>query len=1006
MVGAFERVVTDSFGATVESLALPWGAFFLSMALRRWPRRASQSGEVERWVAVAVATAAVLLGAFATDSLAGLVGWIEAPRVALPVTWTLLAAVALRAPARATTRLHPEHGVLFALAAVVGLVAPPPAVALLVGIAALGGSEPAEASPAQSGIPDRLLGALSVAGFVALGVHMVVVLRPSLDPSPAVVISGALAASVGVPVARTYLRGTPWSAWLGLALVALGVAAVLPSGVGATRAVHTSLTPLFDLSHTPSIGPAIAGAALGMGFGVAGGWAGGGAAEHRPERLAAGALGLVVGIQPVPPSGLFAVGMAGVVTIVALLLASSRWIQGASLVPGALVLVLIWRGTALPVDILVQSPLPGLRSPEAWTAHIGRPVNLVSGQTELGGLAVGSVLATPEDWRSTSSTPVTLPFETDVSGRVGHPSGRAAEAEVMAGLLAAVLAPRLDRVLLLGDDVGNAVAGLEGVSLGAVDIATPVPNVVQDIARLAPSRRDRWLSPGTRLWPEHPESVLRRAPTPAAIVDIAHATWADASHPTPTPAHLRAARSLLGDYGVYVLCLHLDDLASSQPASVAKAVASTFETVQIWLPPTGADSVLIVASSHPLPLSRLESRAPEVLGTMRNLGFPNTVALASMAIGDRATVDAWQSASPRILSRWWLDRAVRGPIALHLADLAPHIASVEHTWNLEGAETGTAALASRLDTRRRFLELLGDAARGDVAGALDKARGLSDDDGGRRALRALVGPHLDNAKKALAIAIQEGPGSAAWADVDRFATTARMIAPTSAEPLLLLGRVSLARGDLNGAQSHFFEAEKLADGDLEALTGLATVARLRRDRASAERYYREAATANPREWVAWHRLGMFLLESGRLEEAESELEKAVDRAKGQSPAPNIGLAQLHLEQGSPSAALVHLERAIVLDPTAEGYFLRGVAHVELDQLDKAEDDFRMAVLADPTMARAHGEIGRIRAIRGDKAAAEEAWRAVLRIDPSNASARENLRRLGIEDRGAESGPPG
>jgi predicted TPR repeat methyltransferase len=63
------------------------------------------------------------------------------------------------------------------------------------------------------------------------------------------------------------------------------------------------------------------------------------------------------------------------------------------------------------------------------------------------------------------------------------------------------------------------------------------------------------------------------------------------------------------------------------------------------------------------------------------------------------------------------------------------------------------------------------------------------------------------------------------------------------------------------------------------------------------------------------------------------------------------------------------------------------------------------VLADPTFATAHGEIGRIRAVKGDKAAAEEAWKAVLRIDPDNASARENLRRLGIEGRATESTAP-
>ncbi|HCH64895.1 MAG TPA: hypothetical protein DFR83_18965, partial [Deltaproteobacteria bacterium] len=842
------------------------------------------------------------------------------------------------------------------------------------------------------------------AAVAALAVHTMVVLQPSLDPSAAPVLSALIMAALVLPFTAQKATLKPWMAWVSVATLSALLALLLPHSVGLTRLVTTTTSAAFGPTWSPSIGTALFAATIGVGFGAAVGSVVGGA-RVLPERAIAIAAGLFVGVSEVNGAGVAPVALAAGFTGIAALLAPSRIVQASGLLPGTLAAVAIWRGTALPIDLLVLSPLDGLRSAERWTAHLDRSVALSAGGARLDGHSVGAVLAAPEDWGVASQTLDTLPFIADVGGRFTRPSGRAAEAEVLAGLLAGMLAPRLDRIVVLGDDGGNALAGLADSSPTTIDIATPTPTIIQDIALLAPSRRSRWLGPGVRLWPEHPDSVLRRTARPAAVVDISHAAWSDANHAAPTDAHFAAVRSALDDYGVYVLCLHLDHFASGAPAHLARRVAAHFESVQVWLPPTGADSLLLVASGHSLPLSRLEKRTADQRTTMRQLGFPNGLALASMAVGDRDTLVAWRSGANPEPRQWWLSTAVRGPIELHLASLAPHLAPAERIWSLDDAEIGAAALTSRLDTRRRFLELLDDAARGDVAGALDKARGLATDDGGERALRALVGPHIENAQKALEIAVKEGPGSAAWADVNRFATTARMIAPTSSEPLVLLGTMALAQGDLNGAQSHFAEAEKMADGDLEALTGLARVARLRRDTVSAERYFREAAAANPRQWLAWHRLGVFLTETGRIEEAETTLERAAGRAEGRSAAPNLALARLYLQTERPTPALVHAERAIVMGDSAEAYFLRGLAYRDLEQLDNAERDFRQTVLSDPTFAPAHGELGRIRAVRGDPAAAEEAWRAVLRIDPDNRSARENLRRLGIEDRAAGSAPP-
>ena len=61
---------------------------------------------------------------------------------------------------------------------------------------------------------------------------------------------------------------------------------------------------------------------------------------------------------------------------------------------------------------------------------------------------------------------------------------------------------------------------------------------------------------------------------------------------------------------------------------------------------------------------------------------------------------------------------------------------------------------------------------------------------------------------------------------------------------------------------------------------------------------------------------------------------------------------------------------------------------------EAEEDFRKAVLTDSDLIEARGGIGMVRAVLGDSDAAANIFRDILKRDPGNAAARENLRRLG------------
>lgn len=1012
-VGAWGGVVFASLGPSLATARLVAGVTVVTLFVAKYV----QLQQVARAVSLLIG-AAVLAGSDVlirgTLTLAG--SWLL-PRsvvigaLAVPM---MLGLLAIAAPSGASARGW--RGSLVASGALlIGAWVPHPAWASL-GVAACAGAGLALAPPAGPSIPtaadvptpsvvEDTLRAASLAALMSLAALSLMVWSPGVDPSPGAVVIFVAGIVAGLGAFARPLVRSGVGAVLCVASLAAVLALALPHTVGIQRVFLANTLPWAVEDVT----------ALSLGFiAVAGASIGALSGAVRPVHPSWVTAGLTVGLlaaggELTGGREQTALWVAGVGAAVCVLLTPSRPAQAGGVAIAGLLAVAIYRDASLPIDLLAVTPVTSLRSDDDWQAHLDRSVDLAPGSARLSDGASGVVLAPPESWSTIGAQGVPRPFETSIAGHIVRPIGRATDAEVLAGSLAGLLSPRLDRVLVLGDDAGNVLLGLSPHEPTAVDIAAPVPEVIQDIAQLDNSRKSRWLAPGVRLWPDHPDRVLRMAPEPAAVVEVLHAPWPDAAHTAASPLHLAAVADRLGDFGVYVACVHLSTFASGEPQALAARLADTFDHVQLWLPPTGADSLLLVASQRALPLSRLEERATSVLTDLRTLGFPNAAALASSAVGDRTAIDAWRSstpASPPRLSAWRIGPATRLPRRVHLASLASHVAPPDRTWDLDSARTSVAELAGRVDTRRRFLSVLSDAERGDVRAAFAKARSIVDDGGDEaaRALKALVGPHLANAQKALEQAVEEGPSSKAWEDVQRYATTARMIAPTSAAPLVILGDVAYYQGNLREAKERFSEAARLAPGDLDALSGLGRVARARRDMVAAEQHLRDAATANPRRWEAWQRLGVLLLEQGRTDEARTTLERAQSLAEGRHPAPSIALAELHLAEGHPTSALVHAERAIVVGPTGYGYFLRGLSYEALEQYEKAENDFRRAVLEEPRLAQAHGEIGRIRAMQGDRAAAEEAWKMVLRIAPNNTEARENLRLLGIEERSEGSDP--
>lgn len=658
-------------------------------------------------------------------------------------------------------------------------------------------------------------------------------------------------------------------------------------------------------------------------------------------------------------------------------------------------LILDWQGGRPSAEQLGVGLHRVVRSGEAWDREQKVRSTMVSVDAAVGPSG-SAIVRAPTAWAETAGQqgrPERWLHHVEQQGTVSTSTGREAEAEVLVGHLAALLGPERPRAVVLGDVAGRALGSLLEHPVDRVDVSTPLPVVPRALATLDPSARTAWLSSRVRLGAVHPESLLRQTREADLILEVVRTPWSDAVHAAPDAAHLDAVRAGLAPDGVYVCALHLSWFDRGQAAAVARAVADRFEHVQLWLPPSGADTLVVVGGPRAPTLRAVERRFIRAASDLRALGVPSASVLAGFAVGDATTARTWEPGGrlPRALRL--PDAVLRKPV-LHLGSLATVFASPDSLWALEGADQDAASLARRMDGRRTFLELLDDASTGDLKGVFAAAQALVEREGpvATQALEALIEPQLVQARDALKRAVREGPSSRSWGDAQRLATTARMLSPRSPAPPLLLGEVALAQGNLNSSQEHFSAAAGLDPSSSAARTGLARVAIARRDFVGAEGHLREAVQLGPQDWQAWSNLGRHLTETGATEEAEEALRRAASMAGSESVEPHLRLAELYLRTERPTTALVHAERAVILSGSAEAFYLRGRSYFAVEELEKAEEDFRRAVLADSRHARARGAIGHIRALRGDLNAAVESFRQAVVMDPTNAAARENLDR--------------
>lgn len=977
LVGAVPAAV----GAMVAACAAAWTVGAI------WPLDPQMA---RRWGARAAAAVPPILFVLSAPVIATGLGRVGLAPTATPVVLAALWAVALTPLARwLSPALRSEGGrgpLVAAVGLAVGVCLPGWAAAVGGSLAVLVVAVPRVQSRPPLG-PDVVATAAALCAVGAAALPLSAAVRAAVSPGADALAIFTVAAGLGLAIGR--VRG-PTSAARRLLLAAVGLAALCmlhAAAAGAARdlvmlAPSASVDPRW-LLVLPPVG-------LGIAVGVVGGLATG--REGRPTDGAAWAVGIAIGTT-LAPSLPWILGALGAVTLLGTSDTRRRGL-GLLMVGGALALSL--RGPVVPPEAAVG----------AWRLlqdadQVERDALARASQRTAGGgcgpAGCWTVRADDAAFAPASIRPTAPGWTAELDGALAQSRGRDADAERMAGLLGSALhgTTPLDRALLLGDTTGRALAPLLDRRPGLVTVSVPSPELVQTAAELDAQARDAWLHPAVQLWSGSAEAVLRASGAQDLILEVSRAPWRDSAQGAPDSAHLDAVQARLAPGGRYVLVMHLRWWGAGGPAQVAADIADRFGSVQLWLPPTGADSLILVAGDAPPRLDRFLAGALLQTDRMAALGLPGADILASFAIGDRATARSWGADRGRAWSPWRLSAAVGERPRLHLDTLADRVAAPAAIWDLTGRPLQDGVLEARLDARATFLQLLGEAARGDMGDVFEAARRLVQQEGAvaTQALSVLIEPHMDQARKAMVRAQIEGATSSGWQEAQRFATTARMLSPRSPEPALLLADLALQQKNYNAAIELYENVLELSPGDLGALNGLARTARARRDLDGAERWLREATTAHSQDWTTWQRLGALRMERGDGEGAELALRRASSLAGPERPEPHVALGELYLQLERPTTALVHAERAVQLDGGSRAWFVRGRAHLELGELERAAQDFRKATELDGAAIAPWEGTAMVRGLQGDLPGAAEALRTLLTIAPDHDVARENLRRI-------------
>ncbi len=190
-----------------------------------------------------------------------------------------------------------------------------------------------------------------------------------------------------------------------------------------------------------------------------------------------------------------------------------------------------------------------------------------------------------------------------------------------------------------------------------------------------------------------------------------------------------------------------------------------------------------------------------------------------------------------------------------------------------------------------------------------------------------------------------------------------------------------------------FKAEKsisrLAGCGLILLLGFLTwrQTRIYRD---PESLWQATIAHNERSWFAHTNLGAHFLESGRIEDASSHLQTAVELNPGVVETHN-GVAAAYLRANRSADAAEHSREALKIDPkNAEAHGNLGTAYLQMNRVSEAIEHLQTSVQIDPGYVEAFSNLGFALARTGRLEEAVRNVEQAVKLDPNYSPAHYNF----------------
>jgi len=215
------------------------------------------------------------------------------------------------------------------------------------------------------------------------------------------------------------------------------------------------------------------------------------------------------------------------------------------------------------------------------------------------------------------------------------------------------------------------------------------------------------------------------------------------------------------------------------------------------------------------------------------------------------------------------------------------------------------------------------------------------------------------------------------------------------QSLLHRGQAHLRLGSVLRAEADFKAALRISPGVAEIHEALAQLYKTQKMWELAEAEFRQGLALKPKDIRLQASLADLLRERQRFAEAISSYREALSHAPN-DPRLWAGLGLAHQGAGGLTEALEAFRQAVAKDPeNAFFQYQLGQALLEVQRLDEALTALRTAALKDPLRVEPCLALGRLHALRGDKAKAIQEFRRALLLDPGNAIALRTVEELSV-----------